>query len=221
MARKRKLVAPEVVRPTLEDVKAKTGKYVVVSYRGHESGGILIPPPDAYEAGLPLGYVPKDLLIEPWQWTVIPAYWLDDGRFARLYDATPGLMVDKVDQIPTRENLMTLPEDLAKRESLTRERVQKAWWIATQPYYPDAKAGDPRRATADVIQMNNMETGLDSPDQVDFLQGELAPILEAALIFEQRLGNRQNLINDIEKRLDEISGKKPYRRTRTPRQIYT
>jgi hypothetical protein len=206
----------------LQDVKEKTGKYVVASYRGYESGGILVPPPDTYEAGLPLGYVPKDLLIEAWQWTVVPAYWLDDGRFARLYDATPGLMVDKVDQIPNRENLLTLPEDLAKHESLSRERVQKAWWIATQPYYPDARTGDPKRATADLIQMNNMETTKDSPEQVTFLQEDLAPILEAALVFEQRLGNRQNLVNDIENRLEEIGGKKAYRR-RQPRQrtIYT
>ena len=67
-----------------------------------------------------------------------------------------------------------------------------------------------------------METTKDSPEQVTFLQEDLAPILEAALVFEQRLGNRQNLVNDIENRLEEIGGKKAYRRRQSrPRTIYT
>lgn len=221
MARRKKEVVPEAARLTLQEVKDKPGKYVVASYRGYEMGGVSVPPPDSYEAGLPQGYVAKDLSIEAWKWTVIPSYWLDDGRFARMYQSIPGLVVDKVDVIPEQEDLLALPPDLAKRESLTRERVQKAWWIATQPYCPDARTGDPKRATADLIQMSNMETGIDSPDQVAFLQEDLAPILEATLIFEERLGNRQDLIHDINKRLDEISGKKAYRRTRASRQIYT
>ena len=221
MARQRKLDAPQAARLSLEEVRAKPGKYLVVSYRGYESGGIIIPPPDTYEAGLPQGYVPKDLVIDPWQWTVIPTFWLNDGRFAQMYQSLPELVVDKTDQVPVKENLLALPPDIERKELLTRERIQKAWWIATQPYYPDARTGDPKRATADLIQMKSMETTDDSPEQVSFLQDELTPILQAALVFEQRLGNRPDLIQDIEKRLDEISGKKAFRRTRTPRTIYT
>ena len=221
MARKKKSVVPQAARLTLQDVKAKQGRYVVVSYRGYESGGIIVSPPDSYEAGLPQGYVPKDMVIEPWIWKVIPAFWLDDGRFAQLYESIPGIVADKVDQVPEKVDLTTLPDDISKRETLTRERVQKAWWIATQPYYPDARTGDPKRATADLIQMSNMETTKDGPDQVAFLQEDLAPILEAALYFEGQLGNRQNLMDDIERRLEEIGTKKTYRRQPRQRTIYT
>lgn len=224
MARRKKSDVQDT-RPSLDEIKAKPGKYLVASYRGYESGGISISPPDSYEAGLPQGYVPKDLLIEAWQWTVIPAFWLDDGRFAQIYQSTPGLIIDKVDRIPDRLDLMALPADLLAREKLTRERIQKAFWIATQPYMPKANMGDPHeaylRATYDVIHMNSMETTKDSPEQVAFLQEDLAPMLEAAIVFEERLGNRQDLIRDIEKRLEEIGAKKAYRRTRRERTIYT
>lgn len=224
MARRKK-VAPQAARPSLDEIRAKPGKYLIATYRGYESGGILISPPDAYEMGLPQGYVPKDLMIEPWQWTPIPMFWLDDGRFAQLYQSTPGLIIDKVDRVPDRQDLLALPPDLARRDKLTRERVQKAYWIATQPYVPKANMGDPKeaykKATYDLIHMNSMETTLDSPEQVSFLQEELAPILEAALVFEERLGNRPEVINDIDKRLREIGDKRAYKRQPRTRTIYS
>ena len=215
MARGKAAVVSKDTRPSLDEVKAKTGKYVVITYRGYESGGISVSAPDPYEMGLPVGYTPKDLLIEPWVWRVIPSYWLDDGRFAAIYQKDRGIYVDKVDVIPENEDLTTLPNDLEKK--LTRERKQKAWWIATQPYDPNARADSPSIATHAVIFMKLMETTDDSPEQVDFLQNELVPILQAAKYYEERLGNRQEVIKDIDKRLDEISGKKVFRTSRRVR----
>ena len=85
--------------------------------------------------------------------------------------------------------------------------------------------GDPKeaykRATYDLVHMNSMETTKDSPEQVAFLQEELAPILEAALIFEERLGNRPQVTRDLEKRLEEIGTKKAFRRQPRQRTVYS
>lgn len=196
------------VRPTLEEVKAKPGRYVVASYRGYEIGAVSIPAPDAYEMGLPQGYVPKDLTIVAWEWRVIPNYWLDDGRLASLYQRYTDLVIDRVDTIPSNENLQELPADIDAK--LPKDRKQKAWWVATQPYMPEVRTGDPRRASADLIQVHNMDTTDDSPEQVAFLQEEIAPLLQAIKIFEQKLGNRKNLIADIDARLDEIGNMKAF-----------
>ena len=220
MARRKVIQDAVKERPTWEAIKAKQGKYVIASYRGYDIGGVSIPAPDAYELGLPVGYVPKELVIEPWVWKVIQAYWLEDGRFAALYERIPGLCIDRVDTLPpTQVDLAELPSDLTKK--LTEDRKQKAFWIATQPYYPNARTGDPKRATADLIQMRDMETTDDSPQQISFLQDELAPLLQAALIFEERLGNRPEVVRDIQKRLEDIGGKKPFRSTRRRQPVYT
>jgi hypothetical protein len=198
----------KVARPTLEEIKARPGKYVVVSYRGYESGGFSIPAPDVYDMGLPAGYTPRDILIRPWEWDTIPLYWLDDSRFAGLYEKIPEIVVEKTNTPPVNEDLYILPDELEK--ILKPEYKRKAFWVATQPYLPDLKTGNPQRATADFIQMKDMETTDDSPQQLDFLTNTVVPILEAVLIYEERLGNRPDLIADVEARLEDIGTKKVY-----------
>ena len=197
----------KVVRSTLEEVKAKSGKYLVVRYAGYESGGISISAPDPYDMGLPAGYVPKDLLIRPWEWDTIPMYWLDDSRLAGLYEKMPEIQVDRTNTPPINEDLHVLPKEL---EGLKPEYRQKAFWVATQPYLPGLKTGNPQRASADFVQMKDMETTDDSPQQLDFLTNTVVPILEAVLIYEERLGNRPDLISDVEARLEDIGTKKVY-----------
>lgn len=218
MARRKGI--PQVIvkdtRPTLEEVKAKPGKYVIASYRGYEFGWVSIPAPDAYELGLPAGYTPKELLINPWEWKPIPDFWLNEINFARMYTKIPGLVVDKVDVLPNRDdNIQALPPELEK--VLSPDHKQKAWWIATQPYFDgksEAGADDPRRGSYALIHMKDMDQPDDSPQQVEFLQDTLAPILQAAQVYEERLGNRPEVMKALEDRLDEISGKRAYRKSR-------
>ena len=58
--------------------------------------------------------------------------------------------------------------------------------------------------------MKDMETTDDSPMQLDFLTNTVVPILEAVLVYEERLGNRPDLIRDVEARLEDIGTKKVY-----------
>jgi len=198
-------------RPTLEEIKVKSGKYVVASYRGYEVGSVGIPAPDPFEMGLPFGYQPKDLLIRAWEWLVIPSYWLDEGRFAVVYQNNPGIFVDKVDTVPSTANQKILPDDLDKRLNLGRK--QKAWWIATQPYSTTGRPGSPAMAIHALINMKLMDTTDDSQEQVEFQRDELVPLLQAARFYEERLGNRKDLIRDIDNRLDDIAEKKAFKST--------
>ena len=198
----------KVARPTIDELRSKPGKYLVIRYAGYNSGGISIPAPDSYDMGLPAGYVPKDLMIRPWLWDSVPMFWLDDSRFAETYQRVPEIAVDRTDTPPTNENLATLPKEL--EDKLKPEYKQKAFWVATEPYLPDLKTGNPGRATADFIQMKDMETTDDSPMQLDFLTNTVVPILEAVLVYEECLGNRPDLIRDVEARLEDIGTKKVY-----------
>lgn len=214
MARPRKnQVAVKDTRPSLDDLKAKQGRYVIASYRGYEQGDVCLPAPDAYALGLPGGYQPKELVIRPWLWEVIPDYWLNDTNFQKAYDRTPGMCVDKTDLVPQSQNLQELPPELER--VLSADHKQKAWWIATQPYFDnksEAGADDPRRGSYALIHMKNMDQSDDSPQQVEFLQEVLAPLLQAAQIYEERLGARPEVLKALEKRLDDIGGKRAYRK---------
>ena len=162
MARPRKTqVASQDTRPSLGNIKEKAGKYVIASYRGYEQGDVCLPAPDAYALGLPGGYQPKELVIRPWTWEIIPDYWLNDTNFSKMYDRTPGMTVDKVDEVPPSQDLLALSPELEK--VLSADHKQKAWWIATQPYFDNkSEAGkdDPRRGSYALIHMKHM----DQPD---------------------------------------------------------
>lgn len=212
MARPRKTqVASQDTRPSLEEVKAKAGRYVIASYRGYEQGDVCLPAPDAYALGLPGGYQPKEIVIRPWLWEIIPDYWLNDTNFQRIYAQTPGMCVDKVDTVPQYQDLQRLESDLDKR--LSPDHKQKAWWIATQPYEPNVKSDDPKIGSHALIQMKDMDWPDNSPQQTEFLQETLAPILEAAREYEERLGARPEVLKALQKRLDEIGGKRAYQRS--------
>lgn len=218
MARPKKAVALKDTRPTLGEVKEKPGRYVIASYRGYEQGDVCLPAPDAYALGLPGGYQPKELVIHPWQWDIIADYWLSDTNFSKMYASTPGMCVDKVDEVPPSLNLQELPPELDKK--LSADHKQKAYWIATQPYFDnksDAGSDDPRRGSWALINMKDMDWPDDSPQQVEFLQETLAPLLQAAQIFEERLGARPEVLRALEKRLDDIGGKRAYRRSKEKR----
>jgi len=177
-------------RPTLDEVKAQSGRNLFVSYEGDEGGGWSIP---ALRPRF-VGDVPEELMITPWEPKIIGTDWLDDTRFAKLYNDVKGIRVWKSDIFPEKPNLK-LPEELERRVSPARQ--QMAYTIAVSPY--DFKMKD-------MIQIKNLD--VTESEAIEWEKNDLFPFLKAVQFYETRLLKRKVVLKDVEARLRDILGKK-------------
>ena len=185
MARKKQQV--KLNKPTLEEVKAQEGRYFLVSYEGYDRGAYGIPAPEPRFAG----DMPKDLMIVAWQPAIMPDYWLDDGRFVALYETVPGIVVRKSNTPPSSKDPFELPREL--EEVLTPYRKQMAMQIATTDITEPIK---------NLIMVEDKEVG--ERAKVEDLKYGIKPFLQAAAIYEKRMGNRQTVLKMLQDRIAAI-----------------
>lgn len=185
MARKKQQVKTN--KPTLEEVKAQEGRYFLVSYEGYDRGAYGIPAPEPRFAG----DMPKDLMIVAWQPQIMPEYWLDDGRFVALYETVPGIVVRKANMPPSNKDQFELPREL--EEVLTPYRKQMAMQIATTDLTEPIK---------NLIAVEDKEVG--ERAKVEDLKYGIKPFLQAAAIYEKRMGNRPQVMKMLQDRITAI-----------------
>ena len=185
MARKKQQVKSN--KPTLEEVKAQEGRYFLVSYEGYERGAYSIPAPEPRFAG----DMPRDLMIVAWQPVIMPDYWLDDGRFVALYETVPGIVVRKSNMPPSNKDQFELPREL--EEVLTPYRKQMAMQIATTDLTEPIK---------NLITVEDKEVG--ERAKVEDLKYGIKPFLQAAAIYEKRMGNRPQVMKMLQDRIVAI-----------------
>ena len=185
MARKKQQVKTN--KPTLEEVKAQEGRYFLVSYEGYERGAYSIPAPEPRFAG----DMPRDLMIVAWQPVIMPDYWLDDGRFVALYETVPGIVVRKSNMPPSNKDQFELPREL--EEVLTPYRKQMAMQIATTDLTEPIK---------NLITVEDKEVG--ERAKVEDLKYGIKPFLQAAAIYEKRMGNRPQVMKMLQDRIVAI-----------------
>lgn len=185
MARKKQQVKTN--KPTLEEVKAQEGRYFLVSYEGYERGAYSIPAPEPRFAG----DMPRDLMIVAWQPVIMPDYWLDDGRFVALYETVPGVVVRKSNMPPSNKDQFELPREL--EEVLTPYRKQMAMQIATTDLTEPIK---------NLITVEDKEVG--ERAKVEDLKYGIKPFLQAAAIYEKRMGNRPQVMKMLQDRIVAI-----------------
>jgi len=185
MARKKQQVKTN--KPTLEEVKAQEGRYFLVSYEGYERGAYSIPAPEPRFAG----DMPRDLMIVAWQPVIMPDYWLDDGRFVALYETVPGIVVRKSNMPPSSKDQFELPREL--EEVLTPYRKQMAMQIATTDLTEPIK---------NLITVEDKEVG--ERAKVEDLKYGIKPFLQAAAIYEKRMGNRPQVMKMLQDRIVAI-----------------
>lgn len=185
MARKKQQV--KMNKPTLEEVKAQEGRYFLVSYEGYERGAYSIPAPEPRFAG----DMPRDLMIVAWQPVIMPDYWLDDGRFVALYETVPGIVVRKSNMPPSSKDQFELPREL--EEVLTPYRKQMAMQIATTDLTEPIK---------NLIMVEDKEAG--ERTKVEDLKYGIKPFLQAAAIYEKRMGNRPQVMKMLQDRIVAI-----------------
>lgn len=190
MASKKGTTAKADTRPTLDEIKAQSGRNLFVTYEGDEGGGWSIP---ALRPRF-VGDIPEELMITPWEPKIIATDWLDDTRFAKLYHDVKGIRVWKSDMFPDKPNLK-LPEELESRVSQARQ--QMAYTIAVSPYNRDMR---------DMVQIRNLDAT--ATEAIEWEKNDLFPFLKAVQFYEVRLMNRKEVLKDIEARLREILGKK-------------
>jgi len=185
MARKKQ--QDKTNKPTLEEVKAQEGRYFLVSYEGYERGAYSIPAPEPRFAG----DMPRDLMIVAWQPVIMPDYWLDDGRFVALYETVPGIVVRKSNMPPSNKDQFELPREL--EEVLTPYRKQMAMQIATTDLTEPIK---------NLITVEDKEVG--ERAKVEDLKYGIKPFLQAAAIYEKRMGNRPQVMKMLQDRIVAI-----------------
>lgn len=185
MARKKQ--QDKMNKPTLEEVKAQAGRYFLVSYEGYERGAYSIPAPEPRFAG----DMPRDLMIVAWQPTIMPDYWMDDGRFVALYETVPGIVVRKSNTPPSNKDQFELPREL--EEVLTPYRKQMAMQIAT------TNLTEPIQ---NLIMVEDKEAG--ERTKVEDLKYGIKPFLQAAAIYEKRMGNRPQVMKMLQDRIVAI-----------------
>lgn len=190
MARNQGTKAKTDTRPTLEEVKSQTGRNLFITYEGDEGGGWSIPALRPRFAG----DIPEELMVSPWEPKIIAMDWLDDTRFAKLYNDVKGIRVWKSDVFPDKPNLK-LPEELERRVSSARQ--QMAYSIAVSPY--DSKMQD-------MIGIKNLD--VTESEAIEWEKNDLFPFLKAVQFYETRLLKRKEVLRDVEARLRAILGKK-------------
>ena len=192
MARKSK----KATRPTLEEVKAQTGKYLVATLIGAVG-------PLSVEAIAPMYAAPNiklpHLLLQAGVTVEIDPIWLDDGRFKRLYERFDYIKVWRTDELPIEPQLFDLPGELEAR--LTPLTRNNAYRIATNPF-----VNDPKHPSWIMIWTKNEGTA-STRATLEWELKTIRPFLQAVKIYEQRFGNRPEVIQEVDKRLREIAEK--------------
>jgi hypothetical protein len=204
MARRKKAIA--VQRPTLEEIKAQEGRFVVAllglpeeeNQRAVGTLGVSLTwslPPDAPGRERQAeAYVSMELF-KP---KSIDESWLDNYEFQKLYEKHPSLMVFKADTIPDPINT-DLPPRLEKL--LTKANKQTIILLCTTPYF-----GIHKDAMDAIIKMDVKSAGepLNMGRVKEFRQKTLFHFLTAWREMEKRFQNRKEIIRKITERIDEI-----------------
>jgi len=193
MARRK---SQKVQRPTLDEVKAQPGKYVVAMLEGAVG-------PLGVEAIAPL-YAPPNiklphLLLQAYVPCQIDEMWLEDGRFRRLYNERDYIKVWRSDDLPPEPPSADLPTEIEARMSPLVKH--NAYRIATNPF-----ASDSKHPSYMMIWAKNE----DASSERSVLNWELKvirPFLQAVKIYESRFGNRPEVIKECDKRLTQIAEK--------------
>ena len=124
-------------------------------------------------------------------------YWLDDGRFRRLYERDTSVKVWKTDELPEKSRLMALPQELENALLATRAGPllkHNAFQVAMSPY---GKASKMMINAVNDVLLNARQT-------LQWELEEVRPFLLAIQHYEKRLQNRHEVLRDVEKRLSEI-----------------
>lgn len=190
MAR-RKGNAQKVDKLPLSEIKAQSGKYLFVNYRGVDKGGWQLPAPRPRFAG----DVVEELFIMQFAPKQIGEEWLDDPRFMALYESVPGIEVWKSDIFPPKLDL-TLPNEIESR--LNQTQTAMAYLVASSPYTESMR---------DVIQTQDRESA--DEEVIRKNRQIVLPFLKAVQFYETRLMNRPEVLRDIKVRLEKILNEKP------------
>jgi len=192
MARKSK----KAKRLTLDDVKARIGKYLVATLEGAVG-------PMSVEAIAPL-YSPANiklphLLLQANVVSIIDDIWLDDGRFRRLYDQYEYIKVWRTDELPVEPKLYELPSEIEAR--LSSISKNNAYRIATSPF-----VNDPKHPSHIMIWTRN-EGAAGERATLEWELKIIRPFLQAIKVYEQRFGNRPEVLKEVDTRLKMIAEK--------------
>ena len=192
MARKSK----KAKRLTLDDVKAQIGKYLVATLEGAVG-------PMSVEAIAPL-YSPANiklphLLLQANVVSIIDDIWLDDGRFRRLYDQYEYIKVWRTDELPVEPKLYELPSEIEAR--LSSISKNNAYRIASSPF-----VNDPKHPSHIMIWTRN-EGAAGERATLEWELKIIRPFLQAIKVYEQRFGNRPEVLKEVDTRLKMIAEK--------------
>ena len=192
MARKSK----KVKRTTLDEVKTQTGQYLVATLEGAVG-------PMSVEAIAPL-YSPANiklphLLLQANVVSIIDDIWLDDGRFRRLYDQYEYIKVWRTDELPVEPKLYELPSEIEAR--LSSISKNNAYRIATSPF-----VNDPKHPSHIMIWTRN-EGAAGERATLEWELKIIRPFLQAIKVYEQRFGNRPEVLKEVDTRLKMIAEK--------------
>ena len=173
-------------RQALTDVKSQAGRYLFVMYKGVERGGFSLPAPRPRFAG----DVVEELLILPFEPKLIGEEWLEEPRFARLFDTIKEIVVWKSDDLPEQVDL-AVPEELNR----VLNDAQKAYarLIALSPYNDRMK---------DVIEAHDMEHG--EEEVIRQNKKVILPFLKLVQFYEKRWMQRPEVLKALDKRIRSI-----------------
>lgn len=182
----------KVVRPTLDEVKAQSGRYVVATVVG-PVGPISMKAPrprTRNDVELP------DLILPPHIPVEIDEEWLDNGTFRKMYERFDCIRVGRVDLVPEKPDIYSLPPNIESQ--LSAQLRNRALSVATNPYT------EPMRM---LIHAQNNSVMPGGRDLLEWELTEMRPFLQAVREYETRLGNRPEVLRDVKKRLDTIHEK--------------
>lgn len=184
-------------RPTLEAIKAMPGKFITGQLRGYSP--LSIAPPETS----PIERAIKPLTLFPFEPpVVIDPRWLDFAPFEQVYNQNPEIVVTRTDEYPTTEDKRRLPDELERIISPRRKAL--VWELSLTPY-----EGEGRKQIDGIINVEDHGDGLGGPipsqsEQMRFLRSDLWPVLQAFSIYEQRNGNRAEVLKKIDHRIEQI-----------------
>lgn len=176
-------------RPSLDEVKQQSGRNLFVTYEGTGGGAFGIPALRPRFSG----DIPEELQIELWNPKMIAEDWLDDVRFRAIYEQTPGIKVWKTDQFPKPPDL-TLPDDLEREVSESAKQLARI--VATTDYNEQMK---------DIILMESHDVPI--LEAVKWETEKLYPFLEVVRLYEEKMLNRKEVLNAVDRRLNDIDAK--------------
>jgi hypothetical protein len=185
----------KVNRPTLDEIKGQSGKYVIAMLEG-AVGPVSVQAPQPRTA---MDVKLKDLIIEAYIPVHVDEAWLDDPTFRRIYNKLGYIKVWRDDEMPEPPQSYTLPRQL--EEALSPLVKNNAYRIATNPFeshkdHPSYK----------MIWAENFAAG--NPRHVlEWELREMRPFLMAVKVYEERFGKRRAVLSEVDKRLKQITEK--------------